>query len=80
MTHDLMEEKVLSGGRFGGSASLQREQQICKDPVIATSMVCLGKQGCSDWSEVRERKGKRRVEERKGGIGRLGREDLLCFF
>lgn len=80
-----MEEKVLSraGRRFWGRASLQREQQICKAPVIATSLVCLGKQRCSGWSEVRERKGKRRMEERKGEEGRIGwpgREDLLCFF
>lgn len=57
-----MEEKALTGGRFGGTASVQWEQPMSKEPAW---LVCLGKRG---WSGVKERKGKKRVEKRRGEV------------
>ena len=49
----MMEEKVLTGGRFGGTASLQGEKQMYKDPVIINKPMCLGETGLQqlEWSK-----------------------------
>lgn len=47
MTCDLMEEKVLTGGRSGGTAFLQGEKQMYKDALIINKPMCLGETGAA---------------------------------
>lgn len=54
MTCDLTEEKVLTGGRFGGTASLQGEKQMYKDPLIISLCVWEKRVQQLEWSEGEE--------------------------